>query len=110
MTKKNIGKLEKVLCHCKDCQNLSHNNVETIYEYLIIRQMDPIYINGFHHGERIIKDEVIREVNVSNAYNLFAATRYMDNKGVIPLKEIKDVDFSRLLEERSSFVSRLYQI
>ena len=52
--KRNIRNVEKLLCPCLDCRNLSRQHDDIIVEHLIIRGMDPKYKSStkwYHHGE-----------------------------------------------------------
>ena len=51
---KNSGNVEKILCPCLDCRNLSHQYEKVIVEHLIIRGMDPVYKRSrwYCHGEQ----------------------------------------------------------
>ena len=71
LAKRNVGNVDKILCPCKDCRNLSHHLVETIYEHLIFKGMDLTYTTWFHHGEKLSIDENPKEVKMSDTHNLY---------------------------------------
>ncbi|KAL5575260.1 hypothetical protein UlMin_016959 [Ulmus minor] len=77
---KNLGYPHKMLCPCKNCRNLSHQEMSIVYEHIVINGVDPTYTIWFHHGEDIIEDETDESLNDGEAYNLYtAAYRHDEN-------------------------------
>lgn len=54
---------KKFLCPCKECRNMRHYDIQTIYEHLIIKGMDPTYNVWYYHGEVCEEDDVEKEVD-----------------------------------------------
>ena len=53
---------KKFPCPCKECRNMRHYDIQTIYEHLIIKEIDPTYNVWYHHGE-VCEDDVEKEVD-----------------------------------------------
>lgn len=87
-----------ILCPCKVCKNLSHHNLETVHDHLIIQGMDPTYTKWFHHGE-LVRSESFEEMDFSEAYGLYRAANLSDKNYEVPLDETVDESFKRELEE-----------
>ena len=98
LAKRNAGNVDKILCPCKDCRNLSHHLVETVYEHLIFKGMDLTYTTWFHHGEKLSIDENPKEVKMSDTHNLYA-NAYMENEDYVTPALGKDEDFAQKLED-----------
>ncbi|KAF7150464.1 hypothetical protein RHSIM_Rhsim02G0050400 [Rhododendron simsii] len=98
MANQNVGNLGKILCPCKDCRNLSHHCLEDVYEHLVIKGMDPTYTTWFHHGEHPSAVENPKEVEMSDAYNLYSAAYERDEERVEPREEKRD-EFAKSLED-----------
>ena len=77
VAKRNVRSVEKNLCPCKDCRNLSRHDDQIIVEHLVIKGMDPKYIDGvwFNHGEEI---NVENKTNTFDVYELFKMIHYED--------------------------------
>ena len=75
--KRNLGNVEKNLCPCLDCKNLTRLHGEIIVEHLIIKGMDPKYISSewYNHGEQINKSKKTKSDDV---YDLLKAIIYED--------------------------------
>ena len=98
LAKRNARNVDKILCPCKDCRNLSHHLAETVYEHFIFKGMDLTYTTWFHHGKKLSIDEIPKEVKMSNTYNLYA-NAYMENEDYVPPTLGKDEDFIQKLED-----------
>ena len=79
--KKNSGNVEKILCPCLDCRNLTHHYVDIVVEHLIIRGMDPLYkcSKWYSHGEQI---NVAKKVKLDDTYELLQAIHFEDEEFV----------------------------
>ena len=49
--KENDGNLDRIICPCASCRNLSHQHCDVVYEHLVMNGMDPTYTTWFLHGE-----------------------------------------------------------
>ena len=72
--KKRKADAKKFLCPCKECRNMRHYDIQTIYEHLIIKGMDPTYNLWYHHREVCEEDDVENEVD--DAFMLEATILY----------------------------------
>lgn len=97
MAEMNNSYPEKMLCPCRECQNLSHQTIEAVYKHLVIEGMDPTYTIWFHHGEPTTNGKQ-EEQKMSNTYNLFSA-EYMEGGDVEPLEERRNEEFKESLED-----------
>ncbi|XP_062079418.1 uncharacterized protein LOC133783816 isoform X2 [Humulus lupulus] len=89
---------KKLLCPCKVCRNLSHQDVSILYEHLIINGIDPTYKIWFHHGEEVSRSDDIDEMNHFDAYNVFSATN-LDDYDFDERVEGPDDNFTKKLED-----------
>ncbi|KAH7867092.1 hypothetical protein Vadar_028768 [Vaccinium darrowii] len=99
MANQNVRNLGTILCPCKECRNLSHHSIENVYEHLVINGMDPTYTTWYHHGEHPSIAQKPREVELSNAYNLYSAAYALDGEHIEPLEERRDEGFAKSLED-----------
>lgn len=99
MANQNAGNLGKILCPCKECRNVSHQSIDNVYEHLVIKGMDPTYTTWYHHGEHPSGVQKPREVEMSDAYNLYSAAYALDDEHVEPLEERRDEEFAKSLED-----------
>ena len=74
-TMKKSGNVEKNLCPCLDCRNLSHQYEKVVVEHLIIRGMDRVYKTSrwYCHGEHI---NISTDFKFDDIYDLFEAIDY----------------------------------
>ncbi|KAH7853391.1 hypothetical protein Vadar_001845 [Vaccinium darrowii] len=99
MANQNAGNLGKILCPCKECRNVSHHSIESVYEHLVINGMDPTYTTWYHHGDHPNAIQKLREVEMSDAYNLYSAAYALDDEHVESLEERRDEEFAKSLED-----------
>jgi len=68
--KRKIRNIEKKLCPCTDCQNLSRHDDHIIVEHLIMKGMDPRYKSSiwYNHGEEINEEKKAKSFDV---YDIF---------------------------------------
>ena len=100
MAEKEAGYPEKILCPCKDCRNLRHQSIDSVFAHLVISGMDRTYTEWFHHGEQSYTNEnILEELDTANdAYNLFRAADVHDDD-YPECEERKDATFSKKLED-----------
>ena len=67
------GFLEKILCPCKQCQNLSHQLVDEVHVHLVLYGMDTNYTTWFHHGKDPVQSHN-DNVDLGAAYDLLRAS------------------------------------
>ncbi|KAH7852426.1 hypothetical protein Vadar_024673 [Vaccinium darrowii] len=102
MTNRNTGNLEKILCPCKCCRNLTHHTGKDVYEHLVINGMDHIYTTWFHHGEEPTAAQKPKQVEMLEAHNLDNATYARDADHLEPLDEAKEDNFAKDLEDEET--------
>ena len=75
--KRNLGNVEKILCPCSDCRNLTHHYEKTVVEHLIIKGMDLKYMcnTWYNHGEKI---NIREKKKLDDIYDLFKAIHFED--------------------------------
>ncbi|KAH7838941.1 hypothetical protein Vadar_032995 [Vaccinium darrowii] len=99
MANRNTRNLEKILCPCKCCRNLTHHIGKDVYEHLVINGMDPIYTTWFHHGEDPTAAQKPKQVEMSEAHNLYSAAYARDVDHLEPLDEAREDNFAKELED-----------
>ena len=76
--KRNLRNVEKLLCPCIDCRNLSRHHDDIILEHLIIKGMDTKYKSSnrwYNHGEQL---NVGVEMKLDNTFDLLKSIHYED--------------------------------
>ena len=48
-----LGEVDKFFCPCKTCRNMNHQTFDVVYEYLVMKGMNPTYRFWYHHGEEV---------------------------------------------------------
>ncbi|XP_040361886.1 uncharacterized protein LOC112163960 [Rosa chinensis] len=96
---KNLGYPAMILCPCKDCRNVSHQDSTTIFEHLVIKGMDSKYKKRSHwtkHGDQIVNAESVdHEATKDEAYNLYRAAYFMDEDSVQPTNSMDEATVQR---------------
>jgi len=85
---KNFGYPEKLLRPCKECQNLSHQRGNIVYEHLVINGINPIYTTWFHHGEEVNTNEELENTDRNDIYELYKAAYADENDYIEQRKNI----------------------
>ncbi|XP_028065121.1 uncharacterized protein LOC114268203 [Camellia sinensis] len=88
-----------VIFPCRNCQNLSHQFCEIVYEQLVMKGMDPKYTSWFLHGEQLSASSHQEDVEISDIYKMLRDVHVKNDDFAESTSESKEREFTQSLED-----------